>query len=110
MDSPIVRDSKEFRIWQSTSERAATFYPGIGGRVCENGGDNQASPRSYDLDSDALVWNANSGARRDNIVISSFTILREKVQGSRPVWEMKLHSTDTKDVLTSKFKLSVVKV
>ena len=82
MDSPIVRDSKEFRIWQSTSERAATFYPGIGGRVCENGGDDQASPRSYDLDSDALVWNANSGARRDNIVIASFTILLRRSKGA----------------------------
>jgi hypothetical protein len=82
VDSPIVRDSKEFRMWQSTSERAAMFHPGIGGRVCENGGYDQASPQSYDLDGDASVGNANSGARRDNIVISSFTILLRRSKGA----------------------------
>ena len=41
----------------------------------KNGHCDQASPRSYDLASNDSVWNANSEVRRDNITISSFTIL-----------------------------------
>lgn len=79
MGSPNVRDSQESRIWQNTSECAATFYPGISGRVHENGDYDKASPRSYDLDSDASVWNANGGKARQHSDIFTYDTA-EKVQ------------------------------
>jgi len=72
---------QESRVWQSTSERAATLHPGISGKTGEQGDHDQATLRCYDLGSGDSVWNAKQcgKARRHSHVFIYGTA--ERIRG-----------------------------